>query len=307
MLHAAGILEASGIPNLTDASQTFVGDRTNVAGYFSWGSNDDHFDHGSYESLRFAPGSIGDTAVSTSARTFLPTSGGQSLLADLIAHGLTCCQGYAGEPILDGISSPTIDLTHYLAGYTMAESFYAGTKYIGWEGVCIGDPLCCPYPGRQLAIPTAASRYAESSPGIRTEPCSEGGVDVCSIQNGGYTAYKAIDLDGKTGFKARVAGRGPGGNIELRLDAAAGPLIGTCAVAPTGDWQSWSTVACSLYTPVRGAHTLYLDYRGPDGNLFNVEWFTLVGAQKHRSPWRLIRHRTTPHTPPAGDLGAATP
>jgi uncharacterized protein (TIGR03790 family) len=142
MLHAADILHAKGVACDADVTTVFAGGEVDLLGYFSWGSNDDHFNAAAYESLRFAPGSICDTAVSTSARTFLPASGGQTLMADLISHGVTCCQGYVGEPILDGISSPTIDLSHYVGGYTMAESFYAGTPYIGWEGICIGDPLC---------------------------------------------------------------------------------------------------------------------------------------------------------------------
>ena len=34
------------------------------------------------------------------------------------------------------------------AGYTLAESFYAASHFVGWEDVVIGDPLCSPYLGR---------------------------------------------------------------------------------------------------------------------------------------------------------------
>ena len=64
-----------------------------------------------YLSLFFAPGAVCDTAVSTSARTFLPTRGGQSLLVDLIAHGLTGGKGYTDEPLLQAIASPPSFLT----------------------------------------------------------------------------------------------------------------------------------------------------------------------------------------------------
>jgi uncharacterized protein (TIGR03790 family) len=114
-------------------------------GYFSWGSNDARYSSAAYQTLFFAAGSISDTAVSTSARTFLPTQGGQSLLVDLIAHGLTCGKGYSDEPLLQAIASPTIALERYTAGYTMAESFYAASHFVGWEDIVVGDPLCCPY------------------------------------------------------------------------------------------------------------------------------------------------------------------
>jgi uncharacterized protein (TIGR03790 family) len=145
MQHAHELLVKLGSPDELDLSETFIGHRSNLLGYFSWGSNDAKYSSDAYQSLFFAPGSLGDTAVSTSARTFLPTRGGQSLLVDLIAHGLTCGKGYVNEPLLQANASPTIALDRYFSGYTMAESFYAASRFVGWEDVIVGDPLCCPY------------------------------------------------------------------------------------------------------------------------------------------------------------------
>ncbi|MGO9204493.1 MAG: TIGR03790 family protein [Limisphaerales bacterium] len=145
MRGAHDLLVKRGIPDELDLSETFVGGRSNLLGYFSWGSNDARFSSGAYQTLFFAPGSLSDTAVSTSARTFLPTTGGQTLLVDLIAHGLTCGKGYVDEPLLQAVASPTIALDRYTAGYTMAESFYAASHFVGWEDVVVGDPLCCPF------------------------------------------------------------------------------------------------------------------------------------------------------------------
>lgn len=145
MRHAHDILVKRGILDELDLGETFVGQRSNLLGYFSWGSNDARYSSNAYQTLFFAPGSLSDTAVSTSARTFLPTRGGQSLLVDLIAHGLTCGKGYVDEPLLQAIASPTIVMERYTSGYTMAESFYAASHFVGWEDVVVGDPLCCPY------------------------------------------------------------------------------------------------------------------------------------------------------------------
>jgi uncharacterized protein (TIGR03790 family) len=143
LVQAGGLLRTLGIPVDLDLSPVFVGNQTNLLGYFSWGSNDRHYRKEAYESLSFAPGSIGDTAVSTSARTFLPTTGGQSLIADLIAHGITGIKGYVNEPLLQANASPSILLDRYYSGFNMAESFYAASRFVGWEDVVIGDPLCC--------------------------------------------------------------------------------------------------------------------------------------------------------------------
>jgi uncharacterized protein (TIGR03790 family) len=142
MEKAGELLVARKIPTELDRDETFVGDRSNLLGYFSWGSNDAKYSETAYESLRFAPGSIGETAVSTSARTFLPTTGGQSLIADLIAHGITGVKGYTDEPLLQAIASPSVTMDRYTSGFTLAESFYAASRFVGWEDIVIGDPLC---------------------------------------------------------------------------------------------------------------------------------------------------------------------
>jgi len=143
---AHDLLDQRGIPNELTLSREFAGNRTNLMGYFSWGSNDSRFTDAAYQSLRFAPGSIGDTAVSTSARSFLPVTEGQSMIADLITHGLTCVKGDTDEPLLQAMAVPSILLDRYTSGFTMAESFYMASPFVGWEDVYIGDPLCCPYP-----------------------------------------------------------------------------------------------------------------------------------------------------------------
>jgi uncharacterized protein (TIGR03790 family) len=149
MRKAHDILASRGIPDELDLTETFVGNRSHLLGYFSWGSNDAKYSANAYQSLSFAPGSFCDTAVSTSARTFLPTTGGQSLLTDLIAHGLTCGKGYVDEPLLQAIASPSVALDRYTSGYTMAESFSAASHFVGWEDIVVGDPLCSPYFGKR--------------------------------------------------------------------------------------------------------------------------------------------------------------
>jgi uncharacterized protein (TIGR03790 family) len=145
MEHAAEILTARNVSVDANATRRFVGNRKRLLGYFSWGSNDDHFSQAAYNSLEFAPGAIGDTAVSTSARSFFVQSGGQSMIADLITQGITGVKGYTDEPLLQGVSSPTIVLSRFTSGFTLAESFYAGSHFVGWTDLVVGDPLTRPY------------------------------------------------------------------------------------------------------------------------------------------------------------------
>jgi len=126
-----------------ESTSMFAGSPEPLTGYISWGSNDYHFNLNTYHSLAFAPRGIAETAVSTSGRTFLPTTGGQSLIADLIAQGAAGAKGYVTEPYLDAIASPTVLMDFYTSGRNLAESFYAASRFIGWKDIVLGDPLCC--------------------------------------------------------------------------------------------------------------------------------------------------------------------
>lgn len=109
--------------------------------------------------------------------------------------------------------------------------------------------------------------------GIMTEVCSEGGMNVTSVTNGSWVRIRGVNFGaGATAFYARVASAGNGGNIELRLDSLAGPLVGTCVVPATGGGQWWTTVSASV-SGASGVHDLYLKFTGGAGNLFNLNWW----------------------------------
>ncbi len=142
---ASESLARAGAPVELDRTVNFVGNKQGLMGYASWGSNDGQFNAANYQSIRFAPGAIAETAVSTSGRTFLPSPGGQSLIAELIEARVTGAKGYCEEPFLPAIASPTILFDRYTRGWNLAESFYAASRFVGWEDIVIGDPLCAPY------------------------------------------------------------------------------------------------------------------------------------------------------------------
>jgi len=141
-------LAKAGFPVESDRTDAFLGSKQALMGYASWGSNDAKFVAENYATLKFASGAIAETAVSTSGRTFLPSAGGQSLIADLIEARVTGVKGYCNEPFLPAIASPTILFDRYTQGWNLAESFYAASRFIGWEDIVIGDPLSAPYAKR---------------------------------------------------------------------------------------------------------------------------------------------------------------
>ncbi len=149
MRKAADSLKHLNVPVELDETPKFIGDAADLMGYCSWGSNDRHYDEQAYHRLKFAPGAVCETAVSTSARTMLHTSGGQSMIADLISQGVTGAKGYSDEPLLIAVASPSVLFDHYTRGYTLAESYFAASRFVGWEDIVLGDPLCRPYPVRK--------------------------------------------------------------------------------------------------------------------------------------------------------------
>ncbi|HET7539146.1 MAG TPA: glycoside hydrolase family 43 protein [Polyangiaceae bacterium] len=115
------------------------------------------------------------------------------------------------------------------------------------------------------------------SSGLKTETCSEGGIDVTSISNGDYIKVKNVDFgSGATSFDARVASANSGASIELHLDSQTGTSLGTCAVPATGGAKTWMTKTCPV-TGATGVHDLFLKFTGGSGDLFNFNWWQFSG------------------------------
>jgi arabinoxylan arabinofuranohydrolase len=109
--------------------------------------------------------------------------------------------------------------------------------------------------------------------GIKTEVCSQGGMNVTSIDDGDWICVRGVDfLTGTNSFEASVASAGSGGSIELRLESLDGTLVGTCNIPNTGGAQTWITAVCSV-SGASGVHDLYLRFTGSGDDLFNLDWW----------------------------------
>ncbi len=142
---ARDLLKAKGLQPIYDDTDVFVGSQQPLMGYASWGSNDGSFKQTTYNSLKFLPGAICETFVSTSGRSFRPQKGGQSMIGDLIFQGVTGVKGYVSEPFTIALAWTDILFDRYTDGYNLAESFYAASPLLKWKDVVIGDPLCAPF------------------------------------------------------------------------------------------------------------------------------------------------------------------
>ena len=132
----ATYLELKNRPGLqleTSFDPAFLVNGQRVVGYASWGSNDPNYPPNRQLHFSFLPGAIGVTYVSTSARTFHEPPpdwrvgswrqrwrffGGspQSLIADLIALGITGISGNTYEPYLSASARPYLLFPAYFQG-----------------------------------------------------------------------------------------------------------------------------------------------------------------------------------------------
>jgi uncharacterized protein (TIGR03790 family) len=195
-----------------------------VLGYFSWGSNDPA-NQLRQMGLNYAPGAIGGMFVSTDGRSFREpaaawkpapagsTTGGQSLVADLIREGITAISANVSEPYLDAIVRPQILFPAYLSGYTVAESYYLAMPYLSWQTMIVGDPLCAPF----MAAPLPQERIHSGINADFSLPAL--------FAERRMAAYPAFDLNReaiKQQIKAlslRAQGK-PGAEVEAALQRA---------------------------------------------------------------------------------------
>ena len=194
----------------------------------------------------------------------------------MVSHGELIRKGINQKYEIDDINK----VDFLIQGTTNQSGDY---QKITWDlGVIrnyTGSPATpTPTPGPISAFTQIEAESFSTQSGIQTESCGEGGQNIGYIENGDYAVYSNIDFgSGAASFQARVASATSGGTIEIRLDSITGTLIGTCAVAGTGDWQTWTTSTCGV-SGVSETHDLYLKFTGGSGYLFNMNWFKFSSA-----------------------------
>ncbi|HET9870201.1 MAG TPA: carbohydrate-binding protein, partial [bacterium] len=114
--------------------------------------------------------------------------------------------------------------------------------------------------------------------GIQTEKCSEGGMDVTATNSGDWTQVRNLDFgSGASSFTARVAGTVGGASLQIRLDSATGPLVGTLSVPNTGGTQTWQNASCPI-SGATGLHDVFFVFAGGSGTLFNFQSYSFSGS-----------------------------
>lgn len=138
------------------------------------------------------------------------------------------------------------------------------------------EPTTSP-PPTPTVYPTLQAEAADEKVGIEAQDTEDqgGGQNVGWIANGDRLRFDDFQFGEVPATKVdvRVATDAQdGGRMEIRLDSADGPVIGTMRVTRTGGWQTWRTDEVTLI-PTTGRHTVYLVFARDDGSEFlNVNW-----------------------------------
>jgi uncharacterized protein (TIGR03790 family) len=197
LMYANQLMIDKGLMSTLENTTVYKTGEVNVIGYASWGSNDHYANqYTQYARPRnfWAAGAIAETYVSTSGRTFNdPATYGQSLIADIIAEGVTGAKGYVYEPYSSSMAVVWLLFDRYVSGYNLAESFYSASRSLSWMDVIIGDPKATVIPGGSLPI-TLASFDVQMS-GTAAELSW---MTISEINNLGFEIQRRIE--GETEF-----------------------------------------------------------------------------------------------------------
>ncbi len=113
------------------------------------------------------------------------------------------------------------------------------------------------------------------SSGVQTQASSEGGMNICWIDDGSWLEYKPQNFSGKHRIAIRVASLGRGATIHVHVDSLDGPHIATLTAPHTGGWQTWTTVSAAI-RGITGKHKVFFKFSGNPGHpICNMEWFQL--------------------------------
>ena len=110
---------------------------------------------------------------------------------------------------------------------------------------------------------TEAETYAKGT-NVESERNGTEGMNLCDIKNGSTIKVKNVDFGEKSAvsFSAAIASEKKA-TMELHLDSADGPLIGTLGIDNTGGEYIFKILSTDI-TNATGIHDLYMVFKGED-------------------------------------------
>ena len=108
---------------------------------------------------------------------------------------------------------------------------------------------------------------------VRIQACAEDNEELAGIKNDDKAVYKYFDFgSGVDDLTLQVAPGANPGKIDIGIDAAWGPSIGSVDVPGDGDGKSWVPLTCKI-RDAKGVRSVWLRFQGKGDDLFKVDWF----------------------------------
>jgi cytochrome c len=88
-----------------------------------------------------------------------------------------------------------------------------------------------------------------------------------------------VDLSGISGFLFEYSSEEHPGNIEVRIDSRAGPVVLKQPYTPTGDWDKVDSLQALLDSKIDGRHDIYfimVKPNEPNEDIINLKAVTFL-------------------------------
>ncbi|SEN76531.1 cytochrome c [Mucilaginibacter gossypiicola] len=98
--------------------------------------------------------------------------------------------------------------------------------------------------------------------------------DLSAGNHKSYVLFRNIDLTNISKFAYKYASKDYDGEIEVRIDSQAGPVISSVAYSTTGAWDKTGEVTGQLNKPVSGKHDVYffaIKHSKPSDGILNLK------------------------------------
>jgi hypothetical protein len=120
-----------------------------------------------------------------------------------------------------------------------------------------------------------AQWYFDAANGVAKAE-NTGGFEVQGLGQDAYLGFPNIhNVPEQATIYLHLSATHPDGKIEVHENSPAGKLLGSCPIPCTGTWTTYQTVPCKLNNGA-GKMTLYLVFKGPQGELARLDWFSFV-------------------------------
>ncbi|MBN2485834.1 MAG: carbohydrate-binding protein [Bacteroidales bacterium] len=160
------------------------------------------------------------------------------------------------EPV--NAQSPYPAGPHPVPGVIEAENYDIGGEGIAWHDVTAGN---------------SGGAYRQDN--VDIEPCSLGGYNVGWIADGEWLEYTVnVQTTGSYNIAIEVASTTFTGNLTISFNG--NNVTGTVVIAPTGGWQTWTTVQVNNVQLTAGTQIMRISFPVGSFNL-NRATFTLAG------------------------------